>query len=93
MSELIITENGDNYLDPGLGFGVNQNRSTTVMILENSASATLIFGCEDQDGNFVAYPNGEFLDGRVINHGSGAKLMVRASGISGDSVTIGFYPV
>lgn len=93
MSELKIEANDDFYLDPDLGFNVSHHGSTTVMVLENSANATLIFGCKDADDNFVAYPNGEFSDGRIINHGKGAILMVRVSGISGDSVTIGFYPV
>lgn len=91
MSEIVITSNDDYYLDQGIGFDVSHSNATTVIILENSATATLIFGCEDENGNFVAYPDGDFLDGRVINHGKGARLMVRASGISADSVTIGFY--
>ncbi|MCK5612465.1 hypothetical protein KAR91_61905 [Candidatus Pacearchaeota archaeon] len=91
MSETIITIDGDYYLDQGLGFDVSHSSATTVIILENSATATLIFGCEDENENFVAYPDGDFLDGRVINHGKGARLMVRASNISANSVTIGFY--
>ena len=91
MSEKVITANGDYYLEKDSRFEVSHVASTTVMILENSATAVLLFGCEDKDGNFVEYPNGEFLDGRVINHGKGARLMVRASDITANSVTIGFY--
>jgi hypothetical protein len=92
MAEINIIEDGEYYFNPKLGFNVSRTDSTTVLVLENSASATLEFGCEDSAGSFVGYPNGTFSDGRVINHGRGAKPMVKATGISTGSVTLGIYP-
>lgn len=92
MSELIIDENGDFAFPGDNNTDVTQTGSSTILILENSASASLLFGCADQDGLFVAYPAGEFNDGAVINHGRGCKLMVRVSGITGDTVTISRFP-
>lgn len=92
MSQITITENGDVVLPVTGDSVVTQTESSTIMILENSANATLIFGCADLNGDFVPYPAGQFSDGKLIRHGKGCKLMVRVSGIGVGSVTIGIYP-
>ena len=92
MSKLIITTNGDFSFPGDQQTGVTQTEASTILIMENSADATLIFGCANAAGDFVAYPEGEFRDGARINHGLGCQLMVRTSGIASDSVTIRRFP-
>lgn len=88
MATTVISANGDYVLPPN-GTDVTQSESSTVMILENSATATLLFGMADLNDNFLEFPDGDtILIGDVINHGMGCKLMVRASGIISGSVTI-----
>ena len=91
MSKIVITTNGDHLLPIIGNFDVTHTAESTIMILENSASAALIFGVADSEGDFVAYPDGAFGDGKRIAHGQGAKLMVRVADIAADSVTIERY--
>lgn len=88
MSLRVIDADGDYFLDTAQNPQVRQSEATTVMILENSASATLVFGLADEDDDFVAFPNGEIENGNVIHHGKGARLMVRVSGINTGTATI-----
>lgn len=92
MSKLVITTNGDFSFPGDQQTDVTQTDASTVLIMENTAAAALIFGCANAAGDFVAYPGGQFNDGARINHGLGCRLMVRASGIAGDSVTIRRFP-
>ena len=92
MIETVITANGDyQILDPE-DFYRATTATSSVVIPENSAAATLIFGYAGTSNEFVGYPDGTFNDGRIIDHGVGLKLMVRASGISANTVTIRVYP-
>lgn len=88
MAQTVITENGDFFLATEEDAQVTQTDASTVLVLENSAGASLLFGVGDENDSFVPYPNGAFTDGKRIRHGRGARLMVRASEISADSVTI-----
>lgn len=81
MEVKTITTNGDHKLPER----INVNRPferTSVIILYNPDPATITFGVEDDEGNFVGYTNGIVTDDSVINHGYGASLMVRISGLS-----------
>lgn len=90
---LVITTNGDHLLTLYGKSDVTHTASSTVMIMENSANATLLFGFADSEENFVPYPNGTFSDGKIINHGIGCRLMVRASNITVNTVTIRRFPI
>ena len=88
----IITANGDYFLSVYDSSGIIQHDKSTIVISENSADATLIFGFADTDDNFVPYPNGVFNDGKLVNHGKGCRLMVSVSNIVAGSVTIRRFP-
>lgn len=75
------TSDGD-YNLPDLNSNVRRKDKTSVQILKNPDSATITFGAKDSDGAFVAYEEGAISTDDVLNHGEGALLMVRLSGIS-----------
>ena len=91
---LPITENAVVPLESDDNLAVSHARKTTVVILENSAGATVVIGIiakiADVD-TFVPYADGAITDDGTFNHGRGSKLAANVSGITGDSVTIGFY--
>ncbi len=91
--EKIITENGDYVLDESSGSRIRKTGSTSIMIRANTATATALFGYGDGDDNFSPYNRGTISTENVINHGAGAKLMVRISGISTGSITILYFPL
>ena len=88
----VIIADGDYLIKLDGRAQVTNSESSTMMIIENSAGAVLIFGFADENGVFVPYPNGVFNDGKKINHGIGCRLMVRVSNITADSVTIRRFP-
>lgn len=90
MSTATIIENGD-FILSSEGSDIRTTGSTTVLIMSNSASATLEFGYGDADNIFVPFPDGVIPDSALIKHGRGCKLMVRITGISSGNVVINFY--
>ena len=90
-TEKIISANGVYDLVPDDRYGVQQSRSTTIVIIENSSAATLSFGLKSKDGTFKALADGAITDDAKINHGRGAALAVTVTDIVADTVTIGFY--
>jgi hypothetical protein len=88
----IITADGDYILQQHPENSVTRSQGSTVMVIENSAAATLEYGMGDLNGDFVAYPDGTIAVGDIIIHGIGVVLMVRASGITADTVTIRVNP-
>ena len=90
MSELIVTVDGDFFLDPELNHDVLMWPATSVKVQENVDVATITFGYADQDENFVAYDDGVVSEARIL-HGKGVRLMVRVAGKTANNVVIGFY--
>lgn len=88
MEFISYVSNGDYSIPPMKG-NVEHGEKTTVIITENLDSAVVIFGIKDQDEDFLAFADGTITSDAVINHGPGAKLMVRISGISTNPVKIG----
>lgn len=88
MAQITIDADGDYFLPTDSDTNVTNYDITTVMIVENSASATTEYGLADGGENFVAYPNGTIAVGDLIAHGKGVRLMVRVGGITSGSVTI-----
>jgi len=80
--------NGD-FTIPPLKGNVEHKEKTTVVIVSNVDVATITFGIKDDTGAFQAYADGAITSDAVINHGAGAKLMVRISGIIANPVKIG----
>lgn len=92
MSVQVITTNG-NYVLTDQGSQVRGEVTTTVVLHENSASATVTIGFINLAGAFVAYPSGEFTGddtGKLVWHGLGAKLAVKVEGIAANTVTVGW---
>lgn len=90
MSQIIIEADGDHFLDPDLNHDVLLWPATSVKVESNIDGATITFGYEDSEGNFVAYDDGVTSEAR-INHGKGVRLLVRVAGINANDVIIGFY--
>ncbi|MCP3685757.1 MAG: hypothetical protein GY861_24175 [bacterium] len=91
--EKVITANGDYVLDEADGSNARKTGSTSIMIRANTATAVAEFGYGDGDDNFKAFVGGLISTENVINHGKGAKLMVRISGISTGAITILYFPI
>lgn len=91
MSEIVITVNGEYPLPENDTHNAILPDKTSVQILENSASATVTFGRFDQDGDFVAFDNGIIATDDVLYHGRGCLLAISVTGISGGTVTVGWY--
>ena len=90
-TEKVITTNAVHVLEADANLAVSHARKTTIVIIENSASATVTIGIVSEDGDFVAFANGLITDDGTFNHGRGAKLAALVADIADDSVTIGFY--
>jgi len=88
MDFLSYIANGD-YNIPPLKGNVKHQDKTTVVVISNPDSATITFGIADDSGNFLAFADGVITSDAVINHGPGAKLMVRIGSISTNPVKIG----
>lgn len=88
----VISADGDYILQQHPNNNVTQSQGSTVMAVENSAGAVMIYGMADTNGDFVAYPDGTIAIGDTIFHGIGVVLMVRVSGIIADTVTIRVNP-
>lgn len=87
-----ITENGVTLLDDG-GSILRKGITTTVVIDSNSASATVTVGYLNSSGEFKAYPEGLFIDdtlGKLVWHGTGVKLAIKAEDISSGDLVIGW---
>ena len=79
----IVTYDADgDYVVPDRGSQVRKKEATTVQIMDNPDGATIDVGCADDSDAFVAFPSSTITVGKVINHGTGTKLMVRLAGIT-----------
>lgn len=88
MEFLSYTTDGD-YKLPPMNSNVEYKDKTTVVVISNIDAATITFGLVNDLGAFLAFADGAITSDAVINHGPGAKLMVRISGISSNLVKIG----
>ena len=91
MSEIVITANGEYPLPESDSHNAILPDQTSVQILENSASAVVEFGRFDENGTFAAFNNGIISTDEVLFHGRGCLLAISVTGISGGSVTVGWY--
>ncbi len=91
MAEIKIYQNGDYSLELDDRYEVTHNSKSTVMIVENSANATLTLGYINEDGSFIEFPNGLLTEGAVVNHGVGCDFVVRVTDLSVQSVTISVF--
>ena len=90
MEFIEFDTDGDFFLPP-TQTNVIDRRDTTVVIHSNIDAATITFGSADAADGFKAYADGGLDTGdAVINHGVGAKLMVRLAGIGANPVVIGY---
>lgn len=84
-----ITADGDYDLPPVHGTVTERDR-LMVKVFLNPGSATIIFGCKGNDGNFSAFADGTITGEAVLNVGFGTQLMVQVSGHSGGTLVIGY---
>jgi hypothetical protein len=69
------------------------NRSTSSIKPEsNIDGATIEIGVKDDSGAFLAYENGlvTVAQGKYVRHGTGVTLMLRVTGITANSVIVGY---
>lgn len=88
LNNITIESDGDDLLPP-VKNNVFQRRSTTIVVESNIDGATLMVGYTGKAG-FVEL--GPLVQGAVFNHGVGANLIVRSSGIGANPVVIGYEP-
>jgi hypothetical protein len=87
-----ITENGVTHLEDG-NSKLRVQMATTVVIDSNSASATVTIGYLNASDEFKAYPEGLFIvdtPGKLVWHGAGVKLAVKAEDITTGTLVIGW---
>ena len=88
MEFITYATDGD-YKFPPLKGNVEYKDQTVIAIASNTDVAVVTIGFADQNGNFKAYGDGIIIADAVVNHGPGARLMVRFLGIGSNPVVIG----
>lgn len=89
MNFITLDANGEYDLTITNSNIINNDR-TTVVIVSNPDTATIVFGYKDSSGNFKAYAEGTIDTDAVINHGRGVKLMVKITDFGTEDIVIGY---